>query len=58
MNAAEKEALKELEKFKKDFAKLMSKYPKVIVANDIKGSLCAYLSPDDAYSQVQKVYVN
>ena len=55
MNADEKKALKELENFKKDFAKLMGKYPKVIVANDIKGNLKAYLSPDGAYSTVQVV---
>lgn len=58
MNAAEKEALKELEQFKKDFAKLMSKYPKVIVTNDIQCNLKAYLFPHGAYSKVQEVYLN
>lgn len=35
-------AAKELEKFKKDFDKLMSKYPMVIVSSDIRGDLMAY----------------
>ena len=36
-------AEKTLEKFKKDFDKLMAKYPMVIVSSDIRGDLMAYL---------------
>ena len=35
-------AEKELEKFKKEFGKLMSKYPHVRVSSDINGYLMAY----------------
>jgi hypothetical protein len=35
-------AEKELKKFKKEFAKLMSKYPHVMVSSDISGYLTAY----------------
>ena len=31
-----------LEKFKKDFCKLLAKYPDVIVANNVRGDLIAY----------------
>jgi hypothetical protein len=53
----EKEALKKLEKFKKDFNKLMDKYPRVIVSTNVNGSPCAYLSPDAPYSRVQVVFL-
>lgn len=39
---ADEKAKKELEKFKKDFNKLMSKYPNVIVSSDTRGDLMAY----------------
>ena len=32
----------QLEKFKKDFCKLLAKYPDVFVANNIRGDLLAY----------------
>ena len=35
-------AEKELEKFKKEFDKLMSKYPHVMVSNNVSGDLIAY----------------
>lgn len=35
-------AEKELEKFKKEYQKLVSKYPKIMVATDVKGCLMAY----------------
>lgn len=35
-------AEKELNKFKKEFAKLMSKYPHIMVSSDISGYLTAY----------------
>lgn len=41
---AKKEAEKQLLKFKKDFDKLMSKYPDIMVASDIRGDLMAYLT--------------
>jgi hypothetical protein len=53
----EKEALKKLEKFKKDFTKLMDKYPRVIVSTNTNGTLYAYLSPDAPYSRVQVVFL-
>ena len=37
---------KELKKFKKDFDKLMAKYPGVMVSNDVHSNLKAYLSDD------------
>lgn len=55
ITADEKEAQKKLEKFKKDFAKLMDKYPRVIVSTNIYGNLCACLSPNAPYSRVQTV---
>ena len=43
MNKEEKQqAEKELEKFKKEFDKLMSKYPNIMVSSDIRGDLMAY----------------
>ena len=33
---------KELKKFKKDFYKLMDKYPKIIIATDVRENLMAY----------------
>lgn len=35
---------KTLEKFKKDYDKLAAKYPLVLVSNDIRGHLIAYLN--------------
>ena len=35
-------AEKELEKFKKEYQKLISKYPKIMVATDVKGCLTAF----------------
>ena len=44
-------AEKTLEKFKKDFDKLMAKYPKVLLSSDIDGDLVAYL--DGAKKRVE-----
>ena len=41
---AKKEAEKQLLKFQKEFGKLMSKYPDVMVASNINGDLMAYLT--------------
>lgn len=38
----ETQTVKNLQKFKKDFEKLLSKYPDIFVGGDINGNLLAY----------------
>jgi hypothetical protein len=48
----DEEAVKELEKFKKEFNKLMSKYPYIVVGNDIRERLIAYRLTETSVKQV------
>jgi hypothetical protein len=48
----DEEAIKELEKFKKEFNKLMSKYPYIVVGNDIRERLIAYRLTETSVKQV------
>ena len=55
MKDTEKEAMKQLEKFKKDFVKLMAKYPRVIVSIDRNDNLYASKQPLGPYTRVQTI---
>ena len=46
------EATKELENFKKEFHKLMKKYPYIVVGNDIRERLIAYRLTETSVKQV------
>jgi hypothetical protein len=48
----DEEAIKELEKFKKEFNKLMSKYPNIVVANNTREWLMAYRSSVTGTEQI------
>ena len=46
------EAEKNLNKFKKDFEKLLAKYPSVLIGSDINGNLKAYQSSEWSTEQI------
>lgn len=46
---------KELKKFKKDFDKLMAKYPGVMVSNDTHSNLNAYLTDGRPFGKTHSV---
>jgi hypothetical protein len=48
----DEEAAKELENFKKEFHKLMKKYPYIVVGNDIRERLIAYRLTETSVKQV------
>lgn len=46
-------AIKELEKFKKEFKKLEAKYPNITITSDIHGELMAY----NNFNYYHKIYI-
>lgn len=53
--AKETSTERELKKFQKDFDKLMAKYPRVMISNDVHSNLNAYLSDGKPFGKTHSV---